>query len=198
MKFAALSKDAGLIAAAEYARAHDEAPEHGAQVCRLAMRLFEQTAPLHGLSNKDKRILAAAALLHELGWSTRPEAHHKGSRDIILELSLPGFEKEDLSMIASVAGYHRKAHPKKKDKIYRDLNETAQESVRKLAAILRIADGFDRAHAETVKKVKTHWNGKVLTIAVQQEPRSAIDIMGANRKKDLFEEVFGFHVLIRS
>lgn len=198
MQFVPLSRDAGLMAAAEYARVHDEDPEHGAQVCRLAMRLFEQTKSLHNLTSRDKRLLAAAAFLHDLGWSTRPEAHHKGSRDIILEVSLTGFDQEEVKIIACLARYHRKAHPKEKHKIYRDLSETAREKVRKLAAILRIADGFDRAHAGTVKKLESRLDGDVLTIAVKQDPRSAIDIMGATRKKGLFEEVFGVDVVIES
>ncbi|MFO7973905.1 MAG: HD domain-containing protein [Candidatus Hydrogenedentota bacterium] len=198
MHYINLSKDAGLIAAAEYAQVHDEDPDHGAQVARLANRLFEETACLHDLSGEDQRILAASALLHDLGWTTRPEAHHKGSRDIIFGIALEGFDQEEISMIACVARYHRKARPKKKHKIYRDLSKTAREKVEKLAAILRIADGFDRAHAATVKKLKTRLDGEVLTITVEQEPRCGIDIMGAKRKKDLFEKVFGVEVIVRS
>jgi len=192
-----LSDDAGLLAAAKYALAHDDDPAHAFQVCRLAVRLFEHTTAAHGLSSHDKRILAAAALLHDLGWTTRPEAHQKGSRDIILQASLPGFDEETIKMIALVARYHGKTYPANTHKIYRDLSETAQAEVKKLAAILRIADGLDRTHAGTVKSLEARLKADVLTIAVRQEPRSAIDIMGANRKKGLFEDLFKVKVVIQ-
>ena len=167
------------------------------QVARLAVRLFSATRELHGLGASDERLLVAAALLHDLGWAVRPEAHHKGSRDIILGIPLRGFSEEERAMIACLARYHRRAHPSDRHKVYRDLTAPAREKVRKLAAILRIADGLDRTHAATVKRLETRREGPVLTILVQQVPRSAIDLMGAQRKKGLFEAVFGVEVVIR-
>lgn len=193
-----LTNDAGLIAATEYARTHDEAPSHAAQVARLAVRLFDETREMHGLDVSSERILVASALLHDLGWSTRPAAHHKGSRDIILAAPLNGFSGDEIKMIACLARYHRKAHPKKNHKVYRELSAAAQDKVLRLAAILRLADGFDRAHAATVTRLAASRAGNVLTVSVEQSPRCAIDIMGANRKKDLFEKVFGVEVVIRS
>ena len=193
-----LSNDTGLRAAAEYSRKHDADPEHAAQVCRLAMQLFEQTANIHGLGEEDKRLLAAAAFLHDLGWKTRPAAHHKGSRDIILVADIEGFTSKETAMIACLARYHRKAHPKDHHKVFRGLNAKARERVRKLAALLRIADGLDRAHAATVKKIHARAQDKTIIVSVEQEPHSAIDIMGAERKKALFEEVFGLEVVIEA
>lgn len=192
-----LSQDAGLLAATEYAQAHDDDPGHGVQVARLAVRLFAATRELHGLGAADERLLVAAALLHDLGWPVRPEAHHKGARDLILGIPLRGFSEEERGMIACLARYHRKAHPSDRHKVYRNLNAPARDKVRKLAAILRIADGLDRTHAATVKKLETSRDGRMLTISVEQAPRSAIDLMGAQRKKDLFEAVFGVDVVIR-
>ncbi len=197
METQSLSNDKGLLAAAEYSRTHDDDPEHAAQVCRLAMQIFDQSVAVHGLGEEDKRLLAAGALLHDLGWKTRPAAHHKGSRDIILVAEIDGFTPKETAMIACLARYHRKAHPKDHHKVFRGLNTKARDRVRKLAALLRIADGFDRSHASTVKKLRVRVQEKTFTIAVEQEPHSALDIMGAERKKGLFEEVFGREVVIQ-
>jgi len=152
---------------------------------------------MHGLGPGEQRLLVAAALLHDVGWPVRPEAHHKGSRDLILKAPLAGFSEEERRMIACLARYHRKAHPSARHKVYRDLNQSAREKVRMLAAILRIADGLDRAHAATVKALEVCRDGQTLTIAVQQTPGCGIDLMGAERKKGLFEAVFGVDVVIR-
>jgi hypothetical protein len=56
---------------------------------------------------------------------------------------------------------------------------------------------LDRAHAATVKALEVCRDGQTLTIAVQQTPGCGIDLMGAERKKGLFEAVFGVDVVIR-
>ncbi|MGI6460110.1 MAG: HD domain-containing protein [Candidatus Hydrogenedentales bacterium] len=190
--------DAGLLAAAEYAQTHDENPEHSAQVARLSLLLFDATSELHGLGPDEQRLLVAAALLHDVGWPIRPEAHHKGSRDLILKAPLTGFSEEERRMLACLARYHRKAYPNARHKVYRDLSQSAREKVRMLAALLRIADGLDRAHAATVKTLEVRRDGQTLTIEVKQAPGCGIDLMGAERKKGLFEAVFGVDVVIRS
>ena len=67
--------------------------------------LFDATVEWHGLGAPERRLLEAAALLHDTGWTTRPEKHHKGSRDFILESQMPGFGGDELKMIASPLEY---------------------------------------------------------------------------------------------
>ena len=102
----------GITAAGRLMLEHDPEPEHATQVCRIALELFDGALRLHGLASEHRRLLTAAALLHDTGYSVDPMRHHKGSRDIILASILPGFAKQEQAIIACVARYHRKAHPK--------------------------------------------------------------------------------------
>jgi len=189
-------KDQGLIAAKQFARKHDSEPGHAFQVAKIAAQLFEQTAELHGLGDSEQRLLCAAAMMHDSGYTVSPMRHHKGARDLILKSELKGFSKIELQIVACVARYHRKAHPAQSHRVYGDLDSRSQLIVNQLAALLRIADGLDRGHDAATRKVRVERLGGGVRICVAQRRPSQIDIDGAMRKRKLFEEVFRITVEI--
>jgi exopolyphosphatase / guanosine-5'-triphosphate,3'-diphosphate pyrophosphatase len=188
--------DPRLQEAASLALQADSEPEHAAHVCATALALFDATAALHGLGESERALLTAAALFHDTGWATQPAAHHKGSRDFILESGLSGFSETELKTIACVARYHRKAHPKPTHKVYRDLDEDSRTTVNRLASILRIADGMDRSHWGTFESVRVEPHTDMVRLHVTQRTPNGTDIWGAMRKRQLFEETFCLDVEI--
>ncbi|MBN2309796.1 MAG: HD domain-containing protein [Candidatus Hydrogenedentes bacterium] len=191
---AAVRADPALVAVEELARAIDPEPEHAFQVCALSLALFDATQPVHGVGAAGRRRLAAAALLHDTGWTNNPGAHHKGSRDVILGARLDGFSAVERRMIACVARYHRKAHPAPGHKVYGDLRGDEQAEVCRLASILRIADGLDRSHCGGTRVARVARRGGVFRLYVEQARPSPADLFGGMRKRGLFEETFGVRV----
>ncbi|MAT39500.1 MAG: exopolyphosphatase [Ectothiorhodospiraceae bacterium] len=167
--------------------------EHAESVTKLAMQLFEQTRVLHGLERAELEYLQAASVLHDIGYHISHSQHHKHSYYIIRNSELLGFTDREIEIIANVARYHRKSHPKQKHDAYNSLTKKDQEIVRKLSAILRIADGLDRKHSHTVKSIECEIGrdavDMILRTADSGEP--TLEIWGAERRKGLFEEVFG-------
>jgi len=172
------------------ARALDPDPDHAFQVCRLALQLFDQLAELHTLEPSARRWLEAAALLHDVGFSVEVNRHHKHSMEIIRRTELPGFSPRDRDIVACVARYHRKADPDPEHPVFRDLDSEAQTVVTRLAALLRIADGLDRAHQASVREVRARRRGGCVEITVLQDRPSPVDLHGVARKQALFESVF--------
>ena len=170
---------------------YDVDREHTRQVCRLALDLFDQTTELHGLAPQARELLEAGALLHDIGRARSDQRHHKNSRDLILEHGLPGLAEDELRMVACLARYHRKADPDPGHVFYKDLPAQSQEIVRRLAALLRIADGLDRAHESTVESVRAEAAPGGWRLVVRQKQLSRMDIWGAERKSGLFRAVFG-------
>ncbi len=169
--------------------------QHAEQVARLALRLFDATKKLHGLGVENRSNLYFAAILHDIGYSISHSSHHLHSYYIISNAELMGFTKEEIEVIANVARYHRKSHPKLKHEGFARLaTEEHREVVRRLAAILRIADGLDRGHTSAVQDIACTF--RVGNIKITVTPSSEADrnleleLWGAERKLQLFEEVF--------
>jgi exopolyphosphatase / guanosine-5'-triphosphate,3'-diphosphate pyrophosphatase len=188
--------DRVLAAAERFARIHDGDPDHALAVAAICGWLFDSSTDIHGMGSGERRLLVAAGLLHDTGWSTRPDAHHKGSRDLIAGADVLALEEQERTMVACIARYHRKAHPKPSHKLYCDLDGVAKCTVNRLAALLRIADGLDRSHGAHTRGVRVVQRADTLTLVVQQDRPNPTDIWGAMRKRQLFEEEFGLAVEI--
>jgi exopolyphosphatase/guanosine-5'-triphosphate,3'-diphosphate pyrophosphatase len=124
--------------------------EHAQQVARLALSIFDQTRSVHGLADREREWLEYAALLHDIGVHISYDRHHRHSYYLIKNGGLRGFDPQEIEIIALVARYHRQATPKKSHDGYGDLNGTLRATVRVLSAIVRLAEGLDRSHAQAL------------------------------------------------
>jgi exopolyphosphatase/guanosine-5'-triphosphate,3'-diphosphate pyrophosphatase len=181
-------------------RSHYEAP-HARHVQTLALQLYDAIGERIGCGAGDRDILADAALLHDIGYHINYNKHHKHSYHLILHADLLGMTPEEQVAVATVARYHRGAAPKKSHPDYAQLDRAARRRVKRLAAILRVADGFDRGHAGAVARVKVRWLGRAMRVTAV--PRAAslslrLELWGASRKAKLLENVAGVAVEIVS
>jgi exopolyphosphatase/guanosine-5'-triphosphate,3'-diphosphate pyrophosphatase len=76
---------------------------HGLHVARLSERLFDAVADTHDLDAKDREILVAAAILHDVGQRIAYKRHHKHSYYLISESELPGLDLDEVELVANVA-----------------------------------------------------------------------------------------------
>ena len=181
-------------------RCHYEEP-HSRHVQRLALQLFDAIGPRIGLSASDRQILADAALLHDVGYHINYEKHHKHSYHLIVHADMLGMTPEEQVAIANVARYHRGAPPKRKHPNFGALDRGLRRRIRKLAAILRVADGFDRGHIGAVERVKVRWLDRAVRITAVANRRAQslrLDLWGAARKSVLLAEVVGVPVEVVS
>ncbi|MCB2205444.1 Ppx/GppA family phosphatase [bacterium] len=176
---------------------HYEA-RHAATVRKNALALFDQLRELHELGHTDREYLEAAAVLHDIGYHISHSQHHKHSYYIIRHSELMGFTDREIEIVANIARYHRKSHPRSKHEGFPRLVEEDQTRVRKLSAMLRIADGLDRRHRDIFASVLCEIGKKHVTISLglKRDTDYSIEVWGAERRKELFEEVFSRKVSI--
>ena len=170
--------------------------EHGKHIAQLAGKIYRQLADPLGLDMEDAPLLEAAARLQDVGYLINYDSHHKHSYHLILNSRLPGFQPEELEIIANVARYHRGGRPKKKHDNYRQLSSTDRLRVKHMAAILRVAGGLDRSHTHQVKDVNVEVDEHKVQIYVNSEDHPDVDLWGARRRSELFERVFNYPLLI--
>lgn len=176
---------------------------HSQHVRDLALELFDGLRET-GLNEifrgvRERRILEAAALLHDVGRSKIDSGHHKVTYQMVRDLPPPiGWTPEDMLWAALVARYHRGSEPRATHPGYGALSPIEQQRISWLAAVMRLADSLDGEH-----------NGRVLHVSVQTT-REAIHIRAQGyseemaltaevaEKKHLLESLCGRPVIIRS
>jgi exopolyphosphatase/guanosine-5'-triphosphate,3'-diphosphate pyrophosphatase len=163
---------------------------HGVQVSRLAENLYDQLEEVHELDGQGREILLAAAMLHDVGQVISYTRHHKHSYYLLRESELPGFQPEDILLIATVARYHRKAHPSEKHEEFAMLDDDQRKLVVKLAAMLRVADALDREHQARVKSVEVKADEVEVVLSLGGDGDFALERWALARKAALFEETF--------
>lgn len=163
--------------------------EHSSQVTRLALRIFEDTREVHGLSDQDRQLLEFASLMHDIGYHISHKKHHKHALYLIQNAELKGFTQEEIEVMAHVARYHRRSVPKVGHAMFQLLTKEQKAKVRALAAILRVADGLDRSHYQNVHDVRTVVRKGIVEIQIRTQGDPELEIWGAMRKRELFERL---------
>jgi exopolyphosphatase/guanosine-5'-triphosphate,3'-diphosphate pyrophosphatase len=162
---------------------------HARHVTKLALELFDQLSSLHGLGDEERELLEAAALLHDVGYHIAPDQHHKHSYYLISNAVMPGFSSSEAEIIANVARYHRKSHPKRRHEHFAILPERWQYAVRWMAACLRVAEGLDRRRQQRVQHVSIAITPETITITIHSNQDVSIERWGAERRTLLLEEL---------
>jgi exopolyphosphatase/guanosine-5'-triphosphate,3'-diphosphate pyrophosphatase len=139
-----------LEACARLGRRYHFDERHARQVCRFATQLFDDLHRVHAFGERDKLLLRAAAMLHDIGDYVHYSGHHKHSQYLILHADIMGLTPDERAVVANIARYHRKGPPDTTHPGYRDLAKEARGKVRGLASILRIADALDREHKQKI------------------------------------------------
>jgi len=165
-------------------------PAHVIQVSKLALQLFDQLLPLHRLQADDRDMLEAAALLHDIGYVYGSKGHNKKSLQMIVESDLAGWDDQQLLMIGNIARYHNNAVPKQKHSFFSVLPEPCQDKVKKLAALLRLADGLDRSHSDAISSITCRIGAKSVKIDLETRGKIVHELHGFKKKRDLFSIVF--------
>ena len=171
---------------------------HANHVRYLAGRLFEQLAPLHGYGRDERRLLDAAALLHDLGTIINYDDHHKHSAMLIANSGLPGFRPRETALIALLARYHRKGTPSANGYEVLFDGDDAQRLIC-LAAILRLAEFMERGRNAIVDDVAVDWDEDSLLLTLIADEYPAVELWETERNAvDLVAEAFGREVHVES
>jgi exopolyphosphatase/guanosine-5'-triphosphate,3'-diphosphate pyrophosphatase len=164
---------------------------HATQVARLALDLYDRLEAVHRLPPRARQLLEAAALLHDIGHAVSVQSHHKHTYYLVANADLPGFPERERELVALVARYHRRSHPGRDRRDLGTLSASELGLVRKLVAILRVADALDRSHQQPVRSVRTRVRRREVDLRVGARGPIELELWDAAREAALFQRVFG-------
>ena len=106
-----------------------------------ALALFDQVRDVWVTDGRDRRALAWAARLHEIGLAISYSGYHKHGAYLVANSDLPGFSRNDQQLLAAIIlGHRRRLRLTRFDTLP---NEQRQDALR-LSLILRIAVRLNR------------------------------------------------------
>jgi len=162
---------------------------HARHVGQLAVALFDQTRAVHRFGDREREWLEYGALLHDAGVHISYERHHRHSYYLIKNGELRGFDPQEIEIIALLARYHRQATPKKTHEGYGPLKGELRRTVRTLAAMLRLAEGLDRSHAQVVGAIDVVPKGNAYVIRLRAAGDAELELWAAHRHAAPLEDV---------
>ncbi len=169
-------------------------PQHAQQVARTALALFDGTQPFHHLDAAAREWLEFAALLHDIGAHISYEKHHKHSQYLIEHGDLRGFEPDEIRLMALVARYHRQSAPKKSHADFAALSVDRRHTVRVLGALLRLAEGLDRSHAQVVDALEVTQGDHDIIVTLRTSGDPELEIWAAGRHARPLAEALGMPI----
>jgi exopolyphosphatase/guanosine-5'-triphosphate,3'-diphosphate pyrophosphatase len=188
-----------LLLVREFAERCHADRRHGEHVRYLALILFDRLAEAIGASAEEATLLEAAALLHDVGQLVSYREHHKHSYDLIMHAERLNLSASDRQIVALISRYHRKRGPSRKHSAFAALPSADQDVVRRMATLLRVADGLDRGHAQAVGSLATLLTPDRLTISVAPSTNGSdlsLECWAAERKADVLAKALGRGVSI--
>ena len=168
-------------------RANERHCEH---VANLALQIFDGIKGRYRLPASARDVLQAAALLHDIGYLISHSKHHKHTYHLIMHGDLPAFSQHEVELIANVARYHRRAFPKRSHENLARISGDERRLIGQLSGILRIADGLDRTHSQSVTGVRPRMLRNRLRLDIEASSPPEVERADAERKSDLFRKAF--------
>ncbi len=172
--------------------------DHSRHICDMALSMFDQLKPLHRLDNNERRILRAAALLHDIGISVNYYRHYIHSFYMILNSKINGLSHREIVMTAIIAACHEKEKLKKN--FYKDYEKLLlrddEKILLKLSLILRISESLDRSETRIVKSLICQIDSKSVKIKTHNSGDAELEINLSNENASSFKKLFKRELLI--
>ncbi len=170
---------------------------HTRHVATLALGMFDELAALglHDGDARERELLWAASILHDVGMSVDYDDHHKHSRYLILNAGLPGFSPVEVAIIAQAARYHRKGMPEP-GPLRALFGEGDAERLNRCAVLLRLAEDLERSRDQLVRETRIALHGDEVELTLVAEGESAVPRWAANRETELFARAFGHELAV--
>jgi exopolyphosphatase/guanosine-5'-triphosphate,3'-diphosphate pyrophosphatase len=164
---------------------------HTRHVATLALGMFDELARLglHDGDARERELLWAASMLHDIGMSIDYDDHHKHSRYLILNGGLPGFTPVETAVIAQAARYHRKGMPSP-GPMAPLFGEGDLARLDRCAALLRLAEDLERSRDQLVRGTDIDLRGDEVRLRLIAEGDPAVPRWAAGREGELFARAF--------
>lgn len=164
----------------------------------IAVKIFEATRKIHGLGKRELLLLRIATTLHDCGKYISMADIGECGYQIIMSTEIIGLSHIEREIVANVVRFnHCDFVYYEQQRNASDLDETTYQTIAKLSAILRVANGLDRSHKQKFGDVRIRIQDDRMIITVQAGIDITLEKGMISHRADFFEEVFGLTPVIK-
>jgi exopolyphosphatase/guanosine-5'-triphosphate,3'-diphosphate pyrophosphatase len=169
---------------------------HARHIATLATSLFDQLkAAGADFSDEERKYLLVASYLHDVGQIISQERHNHHSAYIIRHTKFPEMTQLDNKKCALIALFHRKDEPPKKSALPWGITGIHADQVRRMSALLRLADGLDEDHTQNIDTLAIKIRKKQALLELVQMRSDPLNLPYFKEKSGYFEELFGVKII---
>ena len=163
----------------------------------MALEIYDHLCDGPKRNPRERLLLQAAAILHDIGRLIRPSKHHKHSMYLIQNMELVGVTNTERRVISLIARYHSHGIPSDKQRDFLKLSPKKQKQVMRLTAILRLADALDREHKNRIPCIDIECQTGKVILKINQSADTYLASWAVDKKKALFETIFQKQLIVQ-
>ena len=169
-----------------------EHTKHNEQVYNLCMLLFKQLRVLHKLPRGYVKVLRAASYMHDAGKRINTNNHARLAFPVITNSEIFGLSHRELILAAFVASLHEGGEVAATEWVkYKDiLVDEDVDAVKKLGAILRLAESFDHTQSNVIVDISCDILGDSVIMKTIAVGDNSYEIEKAEEGAKEFEKYF--------
>lgn len=169
---------------------HANENAHTEHVTALALRLWDATHKHFDLPARSRRLLEAAARLHDVAFRDNPQHHLIASAELVRRDGVAGYRPEEWPLIAGIMLFHAGSLAAAENELLAlSLTPAQNQLIRQLGAYLRVADGLDYGHVQDAVIRGITVRKRIVRVRVAS-PLFPANLERAARKADLWRQVF--------
>ncbi|HTY92143.1 MAG TPA: Ppx/GppA phosphatase family protein [Methanocella sp.] len=170
---------------------------HARRVCSLVESLFEGFKPLNGFTADHRRILRAAAMLHELGYYYDYGKRFNNTFYNVIDNPVYGFSHLDNYRTALVAASYGAGGIKSRFMFSNvPLGKDDLKEIKRLSLILALADAFDRSRRGRISAVNCLLSKNSAVLKLQYKGDILPEVMSAEERSGNFKKAFDRELII--
>ncbi len=172
--------------------------KHAEHVTNLATTMFDGWQKLHGLGERERKILMVASLLHDSGITISYYDHARHSSYIIENARLFGLSHREQMLCAVIASWHHGYSAKMgRNRLYNEFLDDNDWSVaRKLALLLSLAENLDVTEEQSVTRVSATLTDKKAQLKLYVKEETGLLSKIPDKQNKWFKREYGIDLNI--
>ena len=167
---------------------------HETRVTTFALRIFDDTVPVHGMDEQCRHLLYCASMVHDTGKVDGKRGHASRSGAEVLADETLGLTIEDRCVISLVAGNHTRKKRPGSGPLFSLLTEDRRRVTLMLTTLLRIANSLDSRHAGTVEALHCNVLPDSVDCIILASKDPGPELADAAENSELFRDIFGIPI----